>query len=62
LILLFGARLAIESIKEVQETWEAKYWLDMGQILSIPFILAGIAILWLAIKNRLPKFPNAVKS
>jgi prolipoprotein diacylglyceryltransferase len=55
---LFGARFAIESIKEVQVGFEETMWLNMGQILSIPFILAGVVILWLAIKNRLPMFPK----
>ncbi|MDR1950748.1 MAG: prolipoprotein diacylglyceryl transferase [Bacteroidales bacterium] len=59
LILLFGARFAIESIKEVQVGFEESMWLNMGQILSIPFILAGVVILWLAIKNLLPVFPKS---
>lgn len=42
LTLLFGMRLLIESIKEVQEPWEAALPLNMGQMLSIPFILVGI--------------------
>ncbi|MDR0437274.1 MAG: prolipoprotein diacylglyceryl transferase [Bacteroidales bacterium] len=58
LILLFGARFAIESIKEVQVGFEENMWLNMGQILSIPFILAGVVILWMAIKNKLPNFPK----
>jgi len=58
LILLFSARFAIEFVKEVQEPWEVNYWLDMGQLLSIPFILAGVFILWLAVKQHLPKFPS----
>ena len=58
LILLFGARFAIESIKEVQVGFEETMALNMGQILSIPFILAGAVILYFAIKNKLPKFPK----
>lgn len=47
LIMLFGVRFLIESIKQVQEAWEASMVLNMGQILSIPFILAGIwVIIW----------------
>ncbi len=42
LILIFSARFIIEFVKEVQEPWEAGMALNMGQILSIPFILAGI--------------------
>ncbi|MEF9950908.1 MAG: prolipoprotein diacylglyceryl transferase, partial [Mucinivorans sp.] len=45
LIMLFGVRLLIESIKQVQEPWEASLPLNMGQMLSIPFILIGIYVL-----------------
>jgi prolipoprotein diacylglyceryl transferase len=58
LILLFGTRFAIEAIKEVQVGFEETMWLNMGQILSIPFVLAGVVILWLATKNKLPMFPK----
>ncbi|MDR2906747.1 MAG: prolipoprotein diacylglyceryl transferase [Bacteroidales bacterium] len=58
LILLFGARFGVEMVKEVQVDFENRMILDMGQILSIPFILAGVAILWLALKNKLPNFPK----
>ena len=46
LILIFSARFIIEFVKEVQEPWEAGMALNMGQILSFPFILAGIFMLW----------------
>lgn len=46
LILIFSARFIIEFVKEVQEPWESTMILDMGQILSIPFILVGIFMLW----------------
>lgn len=55
LIGCFGARFLIEFLKEVQESWESAYLLDMGQILSIPFILGGIAILILSGKGLLDK-------
>jgi prolipoprotein diacylglyceryl transferase len=41
LILVFGARFIIEFFKEVQSAFEIGLPLDMGQILSIPFVLAG---------------------
>jgi prolipoprotein diacylglyceryl transferase len=44
LILAFTSRLIIENWKEVQEAWEANMILNMGQILSIPFIAIGIVI------------------
>jgi len=40
-ILMFSARLLIEFIKEDQEAFEAGMVLNMGQWLSIPFILFG---------------------
>ncbi|RMF55560.1 MAG: prolipoprotein diacylglyceryl transferase [Calditrichaeota bacterium] len=42
LISVFGFRFFVEFFKEVQSPWETKLPLDMGQILSIPFVLAGI--------------------
>lgn len=54
LILLFSARFIIEFFKENQETFENQMPINMGQILSIPFVLAGILlILW-----RLKKQPQ----
>lgn len=47
LTLLFIARFFIEFIKENQEPFEDSLSLNMGQILSIPFVIAGIALtLW----------------
>lgn len=51
LILLFGARLFIEAVKNPQEAFEAGWLLNMGQWLSIPFILAGCVILWMAYRR-----------
>ncbi|MFW5805270.1 MAG: prolipoprotein diacylglyceryl transferase [Bacteroidales bacterium] len=45
LIMIFMARFFIEFVKEVQVGFEQNMLLNMGQILSIPFILAGIALL-----------------
>lgn len=55
LVGCFGMRFLIEFLKEVQADWESAYWLDMGQILSIPFILVGIVILFLSHKGILDK-------
>jgi prolipoprotein diacylglyceryl transferase len=41
LILLFGVRFFIEFIKEEQVAFEATMKLNMGQWLSIPFVLIG---------------------
>lgn len=52
LVMVFTSRLIIEHWKEVQESWEASMALNMGQILSIPFILAGIVVLAAAFCNK----------
>ena len=43
LILIFLARFFIEFLKEDQVAFEAGMKLNMGQLLSIPFILMGVA-------------------
>ncbi len=43
LTCIFTARFLIEYTKEVQEAFEASLPLDMGQLLSIPFIALGVA-------------------
>ena len=42
LTYIFTFRFFIEYTKEVQEAFEASLPLDMGQILSIPFVILGI--------------------
>lgn len=49
LIGIFGTRFMLEFIKLNQEAFEAGMILNMGQILSIPFILWGI---WLIIASN----------
>ena len=49
-IVLFGMRFLIEFIKEPQVGFEENMALNMGQILSIPFILAGIGLLVYSLK------------
>ncbi len=51
LILLFTARFFIEFIKDKQVDFEQTLPIDMGQILSIPFVLAGFYILFRSIKK-----------
>ncbi len=45
LILVFGMRFLIEFIKEDQVDFELGMALNMGQWLSIPFVMLGIALL-----------------
>ena len=44
----------IEFIKEPQVEFENTMVLNMGQLLSIPFILAGIGLLVYAAKSKKP--------
>jgi prolipoprotein diacylglyceryltransferase len=65
MILLFSARFLIEFVKNDQVGFESGMKLNMGQWLSIPFILAGvIMIVWTKIKPHhfnqtpIPKRPK----
>ncbi len=42
MVLLFGARMVLEHFKIDQEAFEQSMALNMGQLLSIPFILVGL--------------------
>ena len=52
LVLVFTARFFIEFIKEDQVAFEAKMNLNMGQLLSIPFIVAGLVFIYYAARNK----------
>ena len=45
LVLLFSWRFIVEFFKEDQAAFEKALWFNMGQWLSIPFIVAGIVLL-----------------
>ena len=47
-------RFLIEFIKEPQEAFENDMILNMGQTLSIPFILLGIGLLVYAYRKKIP--------
>ena len=53
-IVCFEMRFIIEFIKEPQVEFEETMMLDMGQILSIPFIILGIGFLVYAWKKKQP--------
>lgn len=53
-IVCFGMRFLIEFIKEPQVAFEDNMVLNMGQILSIPFILIGIGFLVYAFVRKQP--------
>ncbi len=52
MILVFGMRFMIEFIKEVQVGFEHGMSLNMGQLLSIPFVIAGIIFVYLSGKRN----------
>jgi len=53
LILLFTFRFFVEFLKEVQEPFEKGLILDMGQLLSVPFVIIGvILIVWSLKQNK----------
>jgi prolipoprotein diacylglyceryl transferase len=54
LIVCFGSRFLIEFIKNDQVEFEADMVLNMGQLLSIPFVLLGIGFLVYAYKKKQP--------
>lgn len=52
LLLVFSMRFLIEFLKEPQEVWEQHMLLNMGQLLSIPLIIAGFFLLWWSNKKK----------
>lgn len=54
LVGCFGMRFLIEFIKEPQVEFENAMALDMGQWLSVPFVVAGIAILVWSYSRKVP--------
>ena len=46
LVTLFTARFLIEFLKEVQVDFESSLPLNLGQLLSIPFIITGVLIIF----------------
>lgn len=52
LIFLFTARFFIEFVKEGQSRFDDSLTINTGQWLSVPFILAGIFVVWRALKNK----------
>ena len=53
-IVCFGSRILIEFVKNPQVAFEENMVLNMGQILSIPFVLLGIGFLVWAYSKKLP--------
>ena len=55
LVLIFTFRFFVEFLKEVQSSFEAGMVLDMGQLLSIPFVILGIIFIVRSFKNNKSK-------
>ncbi|HXU27459.1 MAG TPA: prolipoprotein diacylglyceryl transferase [Bacteroidia bacterium] len=51
-VLLFTSRFFMEYLKVAQVDWEKGLALDMGQWLSIPFVLGGLFIMFFSYKKK----------
>jgi len=51
LVLGFGSRVFLEQFKTIQSQFATDLPLSMGQILSLPYIVAGIILLIISLKN-----------
>jgi prolipoprotein diacylglyceryltransferase len=51
-ILIFTSRFFIEFLKEDQVAFESAMKLNMGQFLSIPFVLLGCVWLYISLKRK----------
>lgn len=49
---IFGSRILIETIKNVQVSFEEDMLLNMGQLLSLPFLIWGIWLIWNAFRQK----------
>lgn len=57
LVILFGIRFFVEFFKENQEAFENDMLINMGQLLSVPFIVVGIYLIF-----RKPKRSNTAQA
>jgi phosphatidylglycerol---prolipoprotein diacylglyceryl transferase len=51
-VLLFTSRFFMEFLKEAQVSWEKNLTFDMGQWLSIPFVLGGAFIMFYSYRKH----------
>ncbi|MCC8155105.1 MAG: prolipoprotein diacylglyceryl transferase [Tannerellaceae bacterium] len=52
MICIFGSRFFIEFLKNNQEAFEEGMTFNMGQWLSIPFVILGVWCIWRALKKK----------
>ena len=60
LILIFGARFIVEFFKVGQTARDEILFINTGQMLSIPFVLFGIYLIYSAIRKNNSK--NIIKN
>ena len=60
-LILFGFRFFVEFIKNPQEEFERGMLLDMGQWLSVPFVILGVVILYRALKRPAKELSKKTK-
>ncbi|HZK93502.1 MAG TPA: prolipoprotein diacylglyceryl transferase family protein, partial [Prolixibacteraceae bacterium] len=58
---MFFSRFMIEFVKENQEAFENGMALNMGQLLSIPFIIAGIYLIYHSLTHPPVIYTNQTK-
>lgn len=51
-ILLFSARIFFENFKESQSIMRDESWISTGQLLSVPFILGGMILVYFSICRK----------
>ena len=60
---VFATRPFIELVKVNQEAFEADMLFNMGQLLSVPFIILALSVIYLGVKGKLPSGrPDAVEN
>jgi prolipoprotein diacylglyceryl transferase len=61
MICIFASRFFIEFLKNEQEDFEVGMMLNMGQWLSIPFVLMGIFFVWRAMTRKVEPATDSLK-
>ena len=52
LVIVFGSRIGIEFLKNVQVSFEKNMMFDMGQWLSVPFVVVGIVMIVRSLRTK----------
>ncbi|MBM4334113.1 MAG: prolipoprotein diacylglyceryl transferase [Deltaproteobacteria bacterium] len=54
LVSVFTSRFFIEFVKTKQDAYSLGFWMSTGQVLSIPFVVAGLLLILMALKQFKP--------